>query len=161
MFLNKKTRKKSVYSYKRYWYHVSTTLKNNKEYLIPWGEQEGFNRSGDEPDGNRICVAPTIEQCITAIPYVPYCTLRIYRTENKVKATKPVDVFDSKITKEGWLLEPTTFIQIGKLYLEEIAWKLNIDEVIDESASSASLQESAKVLKWWKRIRIRRFIKRT
>lgn len=153
-------RKRSVYSYKRYWYHVSTTLKNNTIHLIPWGDEDGFNRSGDEPSGNRICVSPTIEQCITAIPYDPFCVLKIYRTKDKVKALRPIGVFDSKITKEGWLLEPTTFVLLGRLYLEEIAWKLNLDEVIDESASSASLEYSGKVLRWWKKIRIRRFIKK-
>ena len=152
-------KRKFDYNSKRYWYHISTTLKKKVEHLIPWDEDTGFNRGGDEPVGKRICVAPTIEQCITAIPYSldTYCS--IYRTKQKIKADKPSGVFDANITHEGWLLSPTTFVKIGKLDFANIEKTLNIENVIQESAAHGKVKISKEVLKWWKRIDIKQFIK--
>lgn len=150
---------KNLFKNKRYWYHVSTTLKSKKHTLIPWNETRSSNRSADEPGGSRICVAPTIEQCITAIPYWNH-TLRIYRTEKKALPKKARGVFDSSITHEGWLEEPTTFIKIGTLDLNTLAKKLKQEDIISESASSDDLEYCKEVLKWWKNSRIERFIKR-
>ena len=111
----KKCPRKSVYKNRRYWYHVSTTLKHKHERLVPWDEDRGFNRGGYEPDGKRICVSPTIEQCITAIPYILNTKCFIYRTQFPAKASSPYDVFDAEVTHEGWIHNPTTFIKIGKL----------------------------------------------
>jgi len=154
------SKKKSPYKNKRYWYHVSTTLKNKKIHLIPWDETKSANRDGDEPPGKRICVAPTIEQCITAIPYVLTEICNIYRTETKVIAHKPSGVFDAKVTQEGWLCVPTPFIKIGTIDFEEIEKKLAVDQVIEQAASSGEPRRSGKVLKWWKKARIDRFIKK-
>ena len=153
--------KKSLYDSKRYWYHVSTTLRKKVEHLTPWDEDDGFNRGGEEPEGKRICVAPTVEQCITALPYSfdAHCT--IYRTKRKVKAEKPVKVYDAPVTQEGWILVPTTFIKIGKLKFEDIEKKLGIENVIEEEASGGEIKDSRKVLRWWKKANLKRFIKRT
>lgn len=155
-----KRRVRSPYKNKRYWYHVSTTLKNKHERLIPWDQNKGFNRTESEPEGKRICVAPTIEQCLTAIPYCLNTICSIYRTKTPVKASKPKDVFDVKITNEGWIEIPTSFVKFGILRFEEIEKNLNIDNVIEEAASKAEPRLSGKVLKWWKRARINRFIKK-
>lgn len=153
-------KKKSVYGTVRYWYHVSTTLTKKEEHLIPWDEENGFNRGGDEPLGKRICVAPSIEQCITAIPYSLDTVCTIYRTAKKVRATKPVNVYDVPVTQEGWLMKPTLFIKIGKLKFEEVEKKLELDNVIEEAASEGELNGSRKVLRWWKKADVKRFIKR-
>ena len=158
---NKKSSKKSVYDYRRYWYHVSTTLKTKYVYLIPWGEDEGVNRGGLEPDGRRICVSPTIEQCITAIPYYLRYVVNIYRTKSKVKASSPRKVFDSRITKEGWLHKPTSFIKVGVLNFKDVEQGLKVNNVISEAASMGEPRQSGKVLKWWKKAKIKRFIKKT
>lgn len=152
------TSKHSLFKNKRYWYHVSSTLKSKKKTLIPWNEVKSSNRSGEEPPGERICVAPTIEQCITAIPYF-LSTLTIYRTEKKVLAKKAVGVFDSHITDEGWLTEPTTFIKIGTLNLRSLNRKLKEEEIISDSASAYDLEYCKEVLNWWKKAKINRFIK--
>jgi hypothetical protein len=154
--------KNSVYNHKRYWYHVSTTLKRKKLHLIPWDERDGFNRGGIEPPGKRICVAPTIEQCITALPYSFDAEFVIYRTEQRVKPEIPVNVYDSSVTQEGWLLTPTKFIKIGNLKLDDIEKGLEIDNVIEEQAASCgNIKGARKVLRWWKKIKVYRFIKRT
>lgn len=155
-----KRRKASPYKNRRYWYHVSTTLEKKHERLVPWDEKEGFNRSGDEPHGKRICVAPSIEQCITAIPYCLGTILTIYRTKLPVKATRATGIFDVKVTEEGWLQKPTSFVKRGILKFNEIEEALDVENVIEEAASGGEPRLSGKVLKWWRRARIQRFIKR-
>ena len=160
MLLKKRSKKRSIYSYKRYWYHVSTTLKNKYVHLIPWDEDKGFNRGGKEPDGKRICVSPTIEQCITALPYYFGAVCNVYRTKLKVIAKKSKGVFDSSVTKEGWLEDPTPFVKIGILRFTDVENHLKVDNVIEEAGSKASISTSKKVLKWWRKARVKRFIKK-
>lgn len=151
-------RKKSrLFSTKRYWYHVSTTIKENELTLFP--REDGDNRSGYEPPGKRICVAPTVEQCITAIPYCLSEECNIYRTKNKVRASAPEDVFDMNITDEGWLEIPTRFVKVGTLNFEDIEEGLDVESVVEEAASDGERRHSRKVLNWWKKAQIKRFIK--
>lgn len=152
-------RKSCLFNRKRYWYHVSTTLFGNEETLTPWGTGKGFNRSYNEPLGDRICVAPSIEQCITAIPYTLAAHLIIYRTKDKVLAAPPADVFDMFITEEGWIQNTTTFVKIGELDFDYIEKALKVENVKPEGASVGKPAYSGKVLKWWKKARIKRFIK--
>jgi len=155
----KSPRKKFIYKRRLYWYHVSTTLKDKYIRLIPWDEDRGFNRGGCEPIGKRICVTPSIEQCITAVPYVLETKFNIYRTKSKVKAHRPEDVFDAKVTQEGWLHEPTSFVKIGMINFRDVERGLNVLQVISEAASSSEPRQSGKVLKWWKQACIKRFVK--
>jgi len=127
---------------------------------VPWDEIKGFNRSGDEPSGKRICVAPSVEQCITAIPYYLGTILTIYRTKSPVKAKKAKGVFDVKITQEGWIQIPTSFVKVGILKFEDVEKFLGIENVVEEAASEGLLRRSRRVLNWWNKARIRRFIKR-
>lgn len=152
-----------MYNKKRYWYHVSTTLENVMEHLIPRDfddSESGFNRTPSEPLGARICVSPTIEQCITAIPYHLGETIAIYRTKDKVKAKEPEGVFDFNITNEGWLEEPTSFVRIGYLDFQKVEDKLKVENVIPQSASGSEPRYCGKVLKWWKKAKIKRFIRK-
>jgi hypothetical protein len=146
-----------LFSCPRYWYHISCTLKQNNVKLFP--RVEGFNRDEREPSIKRICVAPSIEQCITAVPYFLGDHFEIYKTKHKVVATKPQGVFDSNITKEGWLLKPTEFIKLGSINFEEVEKGINVENVISPAASGNHAPYSGKVLKWWKKARIKRFIK--
>ena len=149
-----------LYSKKRHWYHVSTTLENETEHLVPRDFENGFNRTPAEPLGKRICVSPTIEQCIVAIPYHLGEVIAIYRTKNKVLAKKPIGVFDINITNEGWLEEPTPFIKVGMLDFQLIEDKLKVENVIPQSASGSEPRYCGKVLKWWKKAKIKRFIRK-
>ena len=152
--------KKSVYERRLYWYHVSTTLKNKYVNLVPWGQINGINWGGGEPNDKRICVAPSIEQCITAIPYILESTCNIYRTKSRLVATHPKGVFDSKITQEGWLHKPTSFVKIGIIKFTDVEKGLNIKHVIPEAASLTEPRRSGRVLKWWMKANIKRFIKK-
>lgn len=161
MQTKKLLRKKSVYASRRYWYHISTTLKHNSVLLKPYGNVEkAFNRSWNEPDTPRICVAPSIVQCITAVPYYPCTKFTIYRTKNKVKAKPAVNVFDANITKEGWIHKPTIFVKIGELDFEDVEKGEKIEYVIPEAASDGVPDCSRKVLRWWKSKNIWKYVKR-
>lgn len=159
MRLKRVCKNNHLFKNRRYWYHVSSTLNGKEEHLIPWGTRKGFNRSDSEPDGNRICVSPSIEQCLTAVPYRLSSEFVIYRTKTKVKANKPTDVFDMNVTNEGWLQEPTTFVKVGVLNFEDVERGLKVDKVISEAASAGMPTYSGRVLRWWKKARIKRFIK--
>ncbi len=155
--IRKQLGKKSIYEQTRYWYHLSSTLIKEEIFLKPWGNDQGFNRSEGEPDIERICVAPSVAQCLTAIPYCPGDTFTIYRTKRKMKATEPFDIFDSNVTKEGWILIPTFFIRMGEIFLGGIEEKEGII-LPEQVASENSPQRSGKVLKWWKKLNIKKHI---
>ena len=150
---------KAIYGHKLYWYHISTTLTTRTAMLRPLSD--GFNRPDTEPCTKRICVAPTIEQCITAVPYVLGDSFNIYRTKSMIIANPPVNVFDSDVTHEGWLYTPTRFIKVGQLNFTDIEIGLDVGSVIEEAATSGDASSSGKVLKWWQRAKIKRFVVNT
>jgi hypothetical protein len=152
---------KSLFNRKRYWYHLSNTLKDDNVHLSPWGNDKGFNRDPREPNVERICVAPSIAHCLTAIPYLLGETFNVYKTKERVKANAPYDVYDANITKEGWLQTKTEFVKIGVLDFKIIEMDRDIEHVIPESASHNILMYTGKVLKWWERINVKKYLKPT
>lgn len=68
----------------------------------------------DEPQVSRICVSPTISQCISAVG--SNSRRYIYRTLHRVSGQYPWQVADVRITRERWLRKPTTFIRIGDIH---------------------------------------------
>lgn len=160
MPIRKSLRKKCIYASRRYWYHLSSTIKHEQVLLKPWDNSRGFNRTDTEPNDERICVAPSIAHCLTAIPYCPGDKYAIYRTKSMVKANPPYNVFDCKITKEGWIQKPTVFKRVGTIYLEDIEKRRN-QFIIEEAASNGCIAQSRKVLKWWKSKNLWRYVKRS
>ena len=155
----KPLRNKCLYTRPRYWYHISTTLSKQLEYLTPWSNSmKTFNRGPCEPNNERICVAPTVEQCLTAVPYAPGDTFTVYRTARKCKANKPSEVHDAHITGEGWIQEPMMFQRFGVLSLPRLSKSIGKD-IIEEAGSNVCLQRCGKVLKWWQRRNLKRHIK--
>ena len=138
---------KELYTVPRYWYHISTTLKDKKELLKPRENDEGFNRSENEPNTKRICVSPTLEQCLTAVPYGKHDKISIYRTEKKTLAKKSRCVFDAKLTQEAWITSRMMFVRVGILQMEDIKRDGHI--IITEAASDGSIESSQECLKWW------------
>lgn len=100
---------------KKFYYHISNTLEKDEEYLVP--RSYGFNRPDEEPDNSRICTAPTVEQCFSAVSYSNDDVYSIYRTKNKVSGRAAHGVYDSKVTGERWLQRKTKFIKIGEFDL--------------------------------------------
>jgi|ERR1035437_605087 hypothetical protein len=160
MASQKPLRKRSLFENPRYWYHISTTLKHNREYLTPWDNSKGFNRSPSEPDVKRTCVGPSIAHCFTAVPYCSGEKYIIYRTAQKVKATPARDVYDANVTCEGWIQTPMMFVRIGTLSLRSMTNKIGIS-ITDECASGDDTRRTGKVLAWWKRQKLYLYIKRT
>ena len=160
MTAKKPSRKRSIFKTPRYWYHVSSTLSDKKVYLKPWDNSKGFNRTNNEPDVPRICVAPSVEHCLTAIPYYPGDKYVIYRTARKIKATQAHGVFDASVTKEGWIEKPCMFVRVGTLSLPQVSEGEGKD-IICETASGDDIRQCGKVLAWWKRSYLRKYIKRS
>jgi hypothetical protein len=158
MVSRKKLRKKSLFENPRYWYHISTTLTNKREYLKPWDNSKGFNRSTVEPDVKRTCVGPSVAHCLTAVPYSPGEEYIVYRTAYKVKAIQAQDVYDANATLEGWIQTPMMFVRIGTLSLWSMSQKIG-KQIIDECASGSDTRVTRKVLKWWQQQKVDRYIK--
>lgn len=154
-----KLTKHNVYGSPRYWYHISTNLKKKVIDLIPLNSyhKDIVNRPLSEPSDARICVAPSVEHCITALPYCYGDIYNIYRTQNEVIANPPRNVHDSDVTLEGWIQEPTTFVKIGVFHLKDV--DPHVREIITESASGDNIAYCKKVLNWWKRHDIQKYIK--
>jgi hypothetical protein len=150
---------KKYYKILRYWYHVSTTLSRKEIKLFP--RLDGDNRDDAEPRIARICVAPSIEQCLTAVPYTLNDSFNIYRTKEMCMADMPYDVFDAHITQEGWIKVPTVFVKVGRLHFSDIEKALDIAQVVDTAACLADVNVSRKALRWWKKIDINQFVKKT
>ena len=159
MATQKHPRKKCVYSSPRYWYHISTTLNHKLEYMTPRDNSRSLNRNSSEPNDKRICVAPTLAHCFTAVPYAPGEKFAIYRTTHKCIASKPFDIYDAHITQEGWIQTPTLFERVGFLSLPYMADAEGVD-IIEESASGNCLPQCGKVLKWWQHHNPQQHIKR-
>jgi hypothetical protein len=151
--------KKSIYTRRKYWYHLSSTLKHTTVFLKPWDNDRGFNRSWKEPNVERICVAPSMAHCLAALPYCPGDSYNVYRTKNKVKANSPSNVFDSHITLEGWIQKPTVFVKIGELTLEDVEEGdlLNLPQQV---ASDNNPRLSGRVLAWWKKRNLWKYLER-
>ena len=160
MATKKHIRKKCLYTAPRYWYHISTTLINKFEHLTPRDNSRSLNRSSCEPNDKRICVAPTIAHCLAAVPYVPGDEFTIYRTHRKITASAPRGIYDAHLTNEGWLQTPTMFERVGLLSFHELAETEDVN-IPDESASSNCLQQCGRVLKWWQRRNLQRYIKKS
>lgn len=156
--------KKRLFKFPRYWYHLSKRLTDKEICLIP--KDDSTNRSFEEPPGKRICVSPTIEQCIVALPYWHHDTYHIYRTKKKTLSKRPPkkSIFDFDITHEGWIDVPTLFVKIGAIDFDKITEYLEKEhdtDIIEEAASGGGVVYSKEVLTWWKKLKISRFIEWT
>jgi hypothetical protein len=163
MSVKKRIVEGELYCVPRFWYHISTTL-NRKEILLkPRDNDSGFNRSYYEPNTERICVTPSLEQCIVAVPYYYDTIFSVYKTKYKEIAERPIDIFDSKITQEGWLIKPTIFTKIGKLNIDQIIsfyGKENKDfHMFEDAATAGILTYSKEAYRWWTKHNPWQFVK--
>ena len=148
-----------IYSKKLYWYHLSTLLTRKHYILHPRNNDEGFNRAEDEPDIPLICVSPSIEQCLVALPYDKYDTYYIYRTKDKVIANFPREIFDSSVTQEGWITVSTPFNRIGVLKFKNIITPTGKKRKLKcEVASDGNLTKSKQLYSWWNNLDVHKFI---
>jgi len=104
-----------------YMYHVSpeplhddNTLQVKMEPKVIWSGEDAIY------DVKRICVAPTIEQCLVAI--CPRRKLKhedrfyVYRTKTKVSKTGfPWGVMDATLTQERWIRTTRMFLLVAEV----------------------------------------------
>lgn len=95
-----------------YYYHVTPKNLGSSYIFVPRKIVDADER---EPDIKRVCVAPSISCCFSAIYPNGYSEYFVYRTKNKVRASCTYNVYDVSVTKEKWLLSPTEFIRIAKI----------------------------------------------
>lgn len=117
---------KRRYTRPRFFYHITQSLKlisingDRRVILKPIGSGDKLaaNRGFDEPSIRRICVAPSVSGCMTALDELldnSKCIF-VYRTAKKVVGIYPWKVYDSEITCEKWLTRQTRFELVGVVY---------------------------------------------
>jgi hypothetical protein len=94
------------------------------------------------------------------VPYSPGEKFTVYRTARKVTVTAAEDVYDANVTLEGWIQVPMLFVKIGTLSLPMVSQEEGVN-IVDEAASGDALRQSGRVLAWWKRRHLDKYIKRT
>lgn len=107
---------------KRYWYFVTQDFMGNQMELKP---RIPFSAGDDEPLVYRICVAPTVAHCMSAISMQPSDPIYVYRTARKLTAEKAWDVGDSPITHEHFLRRKSKFEFVAAISPEWVRayWK--------------------------------------
>lgn len=100
-----------------FYFHLTTRKWPEKIRLKPmrYDDIPSSHRCDDcyEPDLKKICVAPTIAGCLSAILPCVTGELAIYKTARKVETVDPWNVSDVEITGERWIVRPATFVKIG------------------------------------------------
>ncbi len=159
------------YNKRRYWYHISTNDFGNNAIIDP--NTEGHNRCYGEPKVARFCVAPTIQQCIAAVPLeiddfddfeYPFVfrrnSLYVYQSFGKRTAKYPYsrkkDIeegndhlpFDRHITHEGWITQTCRFKKIGVIGAD-----INEETFLNIDFESCTEGDPAKIRRHLNRIR--------
>lgn len=132
------------YNKKRYWYHLSDKFIDDTVVVNPWSNRA--RRAAGEPDGRRLCVGPTIAHCLTALPHLDMFT--VYRTKEKVLAEEPDGIYDSSITKEGWITHRVELEKIGVIDLTQIESELG--ELPIDAAQIPRTDFSKRAFRSWK-----------
>lgn len=93
-----------------YFYHVSARPLHGHDDESFSMAPKFIDAEVDAMHINRICVAPTMEQCLTAIVPMSSDQLYVYRTVRKSnKSVIPFGVVDAPITQERWLTRERKF----------------------------------------------------
>lgn len=103
-------------------YHISDTYLGRKPLLTPRIPRSA-KESGENVRTKRICVSPSIEQCVLGIDgvsYMEYSSLEIgkswyvYQTSKRGNPAKNIGDFNT--TEEHWIKEETRFEYFGRLF---------------------------------------------
>ncbi len=129
MNMNRSTVKLRKDYKKRYYWHVSLSgsIDIGKKLIVyPRDNDESNGRGLFEPNNPRICVAPSVIHCLTALAFdfshEPEQWIYAYRTEKKCTAYYPQGIFDSHVTREKWICEPTSFVLEEVIKDEDTGW---------------------------------------
>ena len=106
----------------KYMYHICPVYRGKKSRFFPYIPRFA-KENGENYRTKRICVSPSIKQCIMGIDGIEnleYSTLEVgkswfvYRTHEK--GTPAKSVCDFEITHEHWIKKETSFEYFGKLH---------------------------------------------
>ena len=127
---------------RQFYYHITQKKWPKRITLTP--RNKGDHRAVNEPEVSRICVSPSIEECVIALGTCLIChfNINIYRTVSKVSAINPYDVTDSHITKEKWLIKPTRFMKVGTInyLIPGTIFDLSVGNAVGIEKQSEALQ---------------------
>jgi hypothetical protein len=115
------------------YYHVST--RDYQEEQSAWSPWVPLDSGINELDIPRICVAPTISKCLLAINYKAYSYDRFIIYKTNAEVYYPIGVLDAEVTKEMWVLSPTTFTKCGEIskgQFKKEVWK-KFKEILKDS----------------------------
>lgn len=94
-----------------YWYHISDTWTEPNLIVKPRRICKLVAECAGEPLTPRICVCPSIVQCLVAMgDYNLRKRHYVYQYEGETEP--PVSVYDSEYTGERWILKPANFIKV-------------------------------------------------
>ena len=145
-------------------YHVSSEPLTPLEYdERPFVMHPQLIKSGEWTieTVKRICVAPTVEQCILAIATKADPNFYIYRTvRSSTQSYLPFGVFDSPLTQERWFRSKRTFKLVGivpsdRYWLYDINERYRTEYLPDYRGSAGDFPSQHRELH-----RLRRFFKR-
>lgn len=95
----------------RFWYRIQI----HDRYMPDEVVLSPRRRDYDIPvEPARVCVAPTVAQCIAAI-FFHSTAVDVLRTKRPVVAVPATGVWDQLITHEHWLLEPIEFVRVNRI----------------------------------------------
>lgn len=101
-----------------YMYHVSPKPLHGADNSIVMEPKHIWNGEDDLFHIKRICVAPTIEQCLVAIAPTDFNKFYVYRTLTVVKkSVMSYGVFDSALTQERWLTRTRKFKLVAEIHI--------------------------------------------
>lgn len=123
----------------QYYYHITDKYLGDKVTLNPIDSFDSNKRADGEPEIARICVAPTPQQCLVAIPYWNRQSYYIYKTTSKKNTVIPWDVMDMEITEEKWFLEDTQFKLYDSIFIPH-------DFPLEKASTSATIKKPKKLL---------------
>lgn len=92
---------------KRYWWHCTSDYHGESWTAV---RRPPKHRSVREPDTPRLCVAPTIAECFSAVLFNENKPVYCYRTAKKCRGVSPKNVWDSVVTREAWLIPPVQMV---------------------------------------------------
>lgn len=128
----------------RFYYHVTEKCgwKDRVRLFPRENSHPGVHcRCPEEPDIARICVSPSVEQCMVSVDVVDEQRVYVYRTARRLLASHPFNVCDSRLTGERWLLKPTVFVKVG-YFNGEVLWRIRPED--DFNPGSTDLDDLQK-----------------
>lgn len=84
------------------------------------GRRVPLVRAAGEPETPRLCVCPSVPQCVSAVMLWKNQPVRIYRSDRPRKGVTPRGVWDQVITGERWLIPGHRLELVGEIPVETV-----------------------------------------